>query len=518
MFNLNSSTSKPGGLFGSATTQQPQQQVSQFGTTLTNNNNQNTSGQTGGLFGSTNNNNPSGGLFGNTNTTNTTGGLFGNTNNTPATNTTTGGLFGAKPATTTTGTGGLFGNNNNNNTNSLFGNNTNTTSSLFGQQQQSQNQQQQQQQQSQFQPELLSTTRQRKLIVEQPRILPSWTRLSDNNKQPPREVIKRLTNFGTDDDSNFNNSDESDSDIEFEEDIFGNVGFGKNSKNGSKRMINKRNLSALDIDSNKDTTLNTNNNNDMNDNNDFPPSKSLFDIEKEMEIGYKIQQSRSNPSVITEQLTRNIKEDSKDFKNLNIFDRSDNIKENQNKIATLNNDESDNSEVYSCIVFGYPENISTQILTHFNKFGTILEDFPFLTNNITSSNKKKLPIETGDSWCKITYANKVSYQRALKENGTLYSGYVIGCVPYTTTSANKNNINNNTLNTNNVESIQHGSNITGLTGIESKNLNNGLLVADIFQKGGVITSMDTAMKNQKENGKLSGKLNELLFGFNSGNI
>lgn len=551
MFNLNSSTSKPGGLFGSATTQQPQQQVSQFGTTLTNNNNQNTTGQTGGLFGSTNNTNPSGGLFGNTNTTSTTGGLFGNTNNTPATNTTTsglfgakpattttgtgglfgnnnsstatgGGLFGAKPTTTTTGTGGLFGNNNNNNTNSLFGNNTNTTSSLFGQQQQPQNQQpqnqQQQQQQSQFQPELLSTSRQRKLIVEQPKILPSWTRLSDNNKQPPREVIKRLTNFGNDDDSNFNNSDESDSDIEFEEDIFGNVGFGKNSKNGSKRMINKRNLSVLDIDSNKDTTLNTNNNNDMNDNNDFPPSKSLFDIEKEMEIGYKIQQSRSNPSVITEQLTRNIKEDSKDFKNLNIFDRSDNIKENQNKIATLNNDETGNSEVYSCIVFGYPENISTQILTHFNKFGTILEDFPFLTNNTTSSNKKKLPIETGDSWCKITYANKVSYQRALKENGTLYSGYVIGCVPYTTTSANKNNNNNNTLNSNNVESIQHGSNITGLTGIESKNLNNGLLVADIFQKGGVITSMDTALKNQKENGKLSGKLNELLFGFNSGNI
>lgn len=79
-----------GGLFGQNNTQQPQQ-------------------QTGGLFGQNQNQQQpqSGGLFGNNaNQSSTTGGLFGAK---PAG--TTGGLFGAKPAGTT---GGLFGGQNNN--------------------------------------------------------------------------------------------------------------------------------------------------------------------------------------------------------------------------------------------------------------------------------------------------------------------------------------------------------------------------------------------------------------------
>lgn len=504
MFNLNSSTNKSGGLFGNSSSQPPQ--VSQFGTTVTNNNNTPHS-LGGGFSGNTNNFN-----------TNSTGGsMFGNANNNI---TLGGGLFGSKaPQPTTTG-GGLFGNqnpssnigtfgNNANNT-SLFGNsNNNNTPSLFTQQHNQQQQQNQQQpNQTQFQPELLSTTRQRKLIVEQPKILPSWTKVNDSSKQPPREVIRRLTNVGNDANTNFNNSDDSDSDIEFEEDIFGNVGFGKNKKVGSKRMINKSNISVLELDANKENILNTK----LNASDDLPPMKSLFDIEKEMEIDFKIQQNRSNPSIITEELTRNSNEDSHDFNNLNIFDRSDNIKKaNENDVLTSSVD-TDTNELYSCIIFGYPENISTQILTYFNKFGTILEDFPFLSNSTNTSNKKNLPIETGDSWCKITYDNKVSYLRALKENGTLYSGYIIGCVP------NKNNNNNSMLNTSNMETSQSNTNTTGISGVENKNLKTGLLVADIFQKGGVVTSMEEDLNNEKESGKISGKVNELLFGFNGGNI
>ncbi|KAL2166254.1 hypothetical protein VTG60DRAFT_3094 [Thermothelomyces hinnuleus] len=105
-------TSQPqqtGGLFGSTTTQKPQQTTGGlFGSTTTSQ-----PAQTGGLFGGTTTQTTqpaqTGGLFGSTTTTQqqqqpqTTGGLFGSST------ANTGGMFGAKPATTSTGTGGLFG-------------------------------------------------------------------------------------------------------------------------------------------------------------------------------------------------------------------------------------------------------------------------------------------------------------------------------------------------------------------------------------------------------------------------
>ncbi|XBW35095.1 hypothetical protein QEN19_000657 [Hanseniaspora menglaensis] len=514
MFNLGNSNGKPGGLFGS--TAAPQSQVSQFGTTVTNtttpqpqtgglfgNSTNNTNSSTGGMFGNNNTTTSTGGLFGNTNTASTTGGLFGNSNTTS----TTGGLFGSKPNTTTSG--GLFGNTiqpAQTTGGGLFGsssiNSGNTQTSGYGQQQ------------NQFQPEPLSISKPRKLIVEQAKILPSWTKISETSKQPPREVIRRLTNVGNDVDTNFTNSDASDSDNEFEEDIFGNIGFGKSKKVGSKRLMNKRNVSALELDNTKENTFTLNTT--TSGNGDFPPMKSLFDIEKEMEIDHKIQQSRSSPSIITEELTRKA-QDFNDFKKLNIFDRSENVRETDKNNILQSKHDSKNDEFYSCTVFGYPENISTQILNHFNKFGTILEDFPFLTNNSSANKTKKLPIETGESWCKITYDNRVSYLRALKENGTLYSGYVIGCVPHTQTSNTKNSINNN-LSNNLEDNNQSRSNVTEITERNSKNLNEELLVADIFQKGGVLTTIDTDLDNRKESGKISGKLNHLLFGFNGDSI
>ncbi|KAF2264676.1 hypothetical protein CC78DRAFT_616586 [Lojkania enalia] len=98
----NQNQQKPGGLFGGSTT-----------------------GTGGGLFGSSNQNQPSGGLFGNTSNQNQTGGLFGNK---PAT--TGGGLFGSNTGTSQTSTGGgLFGNLGTQNTQQTSG------SSLFGGQQ-----------------------------------------------------------------------------------------------------------------------------------------------------------------------------------------------------------------------------------------------------------------------------------------------------------------------------------------------------------------------------------------------
>lgn len=77
---------------------------------------------TTGLFGAGNTNTssaPSGGLFGNNNTTNSSGGLFGSSNAGPNANASSGGLFGAKPAS-----GGLFGGSTAPTTGGLFGGNS----------------------------------------------------------------------------------------------------------------------------------------------------------------------------------------------------------------------------------------------------------------------------------------------------------------------------------------------------------------------------------------------------------
>lgn len=136
-----------GGLFGNTSTsafgQNNAQQGSTLGggTSLFGQNNQQQTGTTGGLFGNTANK-PAGGLFGSTPaaTTGTTGGFGGFGQNTGASTTqpATGGLFGNTAATTTGTTGGgLFGNTANTTTaqpaatGGLFGN-TNTSNTTGG--------------------------------------------------------------------------------------------------------------------------------------------------------------------------------------------------------------------------------------------------------------------------------------------------------------------------------------------------------------------------------------------------
>lgn len=97
------------------------------------------------------------------------------------------------------------------------------------------------------------------------------------------------------------------------------------------------------------------------------------------------------------------------------------------------------------IVFGYPESISNQVITHFSKFGNILEDFEALrsTSGINAATlrlrgrksdssvpERKYPIFTGDGWVKLTYDNSSSALRALQENGQVFGGCLVGCVPY----------------------------------------------------------------------------------------
>ena len=48
-----------------------------------------------------------------------------------------------------------------------------------------------------------------------------------------------------------------------------------------------------------------------------------------------------------------------------------------------------------------------------------------------STPRRKYPIFTGDGWIKLTYDSPSTALRALQENGVVYGGCLIGCVPYT---------------------------------------------------------------------------------------
>ncbi|AMD21733.1 HFL123Cp [Eremothecium sinecaudum] len=172
------------------------------------------------------------------------------------------------------------------------------------------------------------------------------------------------------------------------------------------------------------------------DSNEAPPMKSLYDLQREDEFGSVMPASNeSNKKSLALGKTKET------TSMRNVFDRDVQQQENQeeqaNSAAATNHNES------AVLVFGYPESISNQIILHFSKFGNILEEFEVLRgvsgmNNAilraahsqNLENHKKYPIFTGDGWIKLTYDSPSSALRALQENGTVYGGSLIGCVPY----------------------------------------------------------------------------------------
>lgn len=145
--NTNNAANSGGGLFGNSSNSNggntQGQNTGLFGSSSSGTTqnvgllgNLNTSAQSGGLFGNSNNNVPgaqSGGLFGGSGTSSGAGGaLFGNS----STSNQSGGLFGN--SNTSQPSGGLFGSSNKPNTSTLFGNNpssnlaSGTTGGLFG--------------------------------------------------------------------------------------------------------------------------------------------------------------------------------------------------------------------------------------------------------------------------------------------------------------------------------------------------------------------------------------------------
>lgn len=186
------------------------------------------------------------------------------------------------------------------------------------------------------------------------------------------------------------------------------------------------------------------------DSNEAPPSVSLYDWKREDDFGTTVPQMNSNSLLpndtqITSQSSSSTKKGISADSEFNAFDKGSVANTNvQNRSESAGNDMGENlgqtHNESAVIVFGYPESISNLVITHFSKFGYILEDFEVLRsssgiNTATlrlygSKPGRKYPIFTGDGWVKLTYDSPPSALRALEENGRVFGGSLIGCVPY----------------------------------------------------------------------------------------
>ncbi|SCU77373.1 LAME_0A00892g1_1 [Lachancea meyersii CBS 8951] len=182
------------------------------------------------------------------------------------------------------------------------------------------------------------------------------------------------------------------------------------------------------------------------DSNEAPPTKSLFDWQREDEFGSMLPAQQSDARLKSQSLSSSKSYDASALRN--VFDRdakADASKQLNGSPKIVNATDATKRGESAVIVFGYPESISNQIIIQFSKFGTILEDFEVLRsasginaatlrlrnqNTRDSGNRRKYPIFTGDGWIKLTYDSPSSALRALQENGVVYGGCLIGCVPY----------------------------------------------------------------------------------------
>ncbi|CAH2353883.1 nucleoporin Nup53p [[Candida] railenensis] len=99
------------------------------------------------------------------------------------------------------------------------------------------------------------------------------------------------------------------------------------------------------------------------------------------------------------------------------------------------------------LVFGYPESMANQVIQHFQAYGSILEDFEATKTkhhftkyyhqqsasrdfDSTSASSQIIPLFTGHSWVKLTFDNPASAINALRENGSVFNGVLLGVIPY----------------------------------------------------------------------------------------
>ncbi|EDO17817.1 hypothetical protein Kpol_1043p7 [Vanderwaltozyma polyspora DSM 70294] len=248
--------------------------------------------------------------------------------------------------------------------------------------------------------------------------------------------------------------------------INANSGF-ENLTFGSKKsamMFNSQNNQGSGLQHGGDNNL-------LVDSNEAPPTVSLYDWKREDDLGtmsslpsnWDGSQSTNTlgESLISSARPESLNESSALSLGTSKLDTSANAFDKNNEKNLFSNQASSKFEKSNkvtgspssptnsegaVIVFGYPESVSNSIITHFSKFGNILEDFQVLRSasgiNVSTlrlcgqkldqnvSNERKYPIFTGDGWVKLTYDSSASALRALQENGTILGGSLIGCIPY----------------------------------------------------------------------------------------
>ena len=211
---------------------------------------------------------------------------------------------------------------------------------------------------------------------------------------------------------------------------------------------------------------------------DLPPLRSIYDLNEER---FSSKPERDTLSNVANKAPQEFK---------NLFNRNENLVDNSKKKNNNSNkdfdqtDEKntptdfDNDTETSIIVFGYPENSVSQIIQFFKQFGTILEkftDFSLEGRNgaklllTIEKQRRNVPIFTGPGWIKITYDNTNSALNALQENGSIFSGNLLGVVPFHKSVIEKLEKNKAFLN----EDIGNGNLSTPLHQIYNEKQKNG---------------------------------------------
>ena len=386
---------------------------------------------------------------------------------------------------------------------------------LLQQQQQQQQQQLLQQQQQNNQPQLIGS--------QNPQEQPTWLQSQHNHKKRiiPNHLIphkKTAFHINAPNSSKSGNkkSQNANSSVLVSNEQFNIVSFGSNNKHnslGHGSLLDKNNtsLSALfdsvggDL-SRFDETLNDSFHQLQDDDGgansgastiagsgivtDLPPLRSIYDLNEER---FSSKPERDTLSNVANKAPQEFK---------NLFNRNDNLVDNSKKKNNNNNNKDfdqtdekntpvdfDNDTETSIIVFGYPENSVSQIIQFFKQFGTILEKFTDFSLEgrdgaksllTIEKQRRNVPIFTGPGWIKITYDNTNSALNALQENGSIFSGNLLGVVPFHKSVIEKLEKNKAFLN----EDIGNGNLSTPLHQIYNEKQKNG---ADSVRATGIIT-------------------------------
>lgn len=274
---------------------------------------------------------------------------------------------------------------------------------------------------------------------------PEWFN-NPRKRAIPQAIVKRTSKRSPSVDSN---QTVSDSNTSTQRSGFNSMSFG------SKKDI--RGVSSSQT-INKGKT--TDHNQSILSSNEAPPTVSLHDWQREDEFGAMVplaSQINSNAGVSLPNDTNTAFSGPepatirKSGFQPNAFDKNGHVGSSlHNSLENDNDNDSTPQQTTmvnesAVIVFGYPESISNLIITHFSKFGNILEDFEVLRSSSginaatlrlrgrkgdSAALERKYPIFTGDGWVKLTYDSSSAALRALQENGQVFGGCLIGCVPY----------------------------------------------------------------------------------------